>query len=221
MNYDGVSFCAVEDTFRAGARLCKFNGMKLTWTTEGNLPNFDHLSLAAAGAQAWKLITDVCGLAVEYVTNPKTANVLTRFGGIDGPAGTLAWSKIFCGNTGQIDQLFDTSEAFVHASNPPANRISLVGTWCHENIHAVGLNGHLGPGNLMAATYNSQILRPQSGDIAELVARYGLPKPVEVPTVPVPVPPTVPIIPGLPGGELIMVDEKGKRWKYVGFVPVQ
>jgi hypothetical protein len=208
--YNGQRFCANDDTYRAGGTLCRIPREKLFWTLEGGLPSIDGPTLKQAYADAWRLITDVCGLTVEYTSNPKKADVLTRFGPIDGPANVLAWSKIWCGNNGPVDQLFDTSEAFVYSTNPPSNRLSLVGVACHENIHACGLNGHIGRGNLMAPTYDSRILVPQAGDIAELVSRYGLPKPAAPPTTPIPPRDTV------IGPRLEFVDADGRRWRLNG-----
>jgi hypothetical protein len=105
--------------------------------------------------------------------------------------------------------LFDTSEGFVFSDNPPSNKISLPGTWCHENIHACGLNGHLGPGNLMGTTYDPRILRPQSADINELVIRYGLPSPDQPP----PVPPTTP---ATPGTEMLRITVGGATYEFAG-----
>lgn len=215
MSYEGKRFCGHEGVYMAGGTLCRFPGAVLRWTADGSLPNFDALTIKQIGHDAWKAITDVCGLVTEYTSNPKTADVVTQFGRIDGKFGILAQSEIWCGaRQTPAGQLFDTSEDFVYSYNPPVNRISLTGTWTHENIHAAGLNGHIGPGNLMASTYDSRFLVPQAGDIAELVARYGLPKP-PAPDMPpaIPAQPPVPGLPGFPFDEISVVIQ-GVRYTY-------
>ena len=54
---------------------------------------------------------------------------------------------------------------------------------CHEFGHSLGI-GHIQAGNLMAPYYSARIGTPQSGDIAEMVARYGANVPTPPPTEP-------------------------------------
>lgn len=183
MNYDGVNLCGTDDTAAAAGAMCKWPSLNVTWTIVADLPGFARESFKNAAALAWLWWSEVCGIRPSYVDSPQFANVLMGVQTI-GPGNVLADSELPCGVTmnSQLRQRYDTAEAWVVSENPPPNRIDLVRVICHELGHVIGIP-HIGTGNLMAPVYSLAIRKPVSGDIAEAVARYGLP------TSPPPAPP--------------------------------
>lgn len=217
MNYDGVRLCGVAD--HLGDVSSRWPIKDVTVYAGGKI---GEVNMADAIEWAIKQWNAVCGIRLTMSTNPNTANILVRTAQIDGRGKILAQSGLPVGYTPnfmpQIPQEYDPAEDFVLSLNPPVNKIDLGRTSCHELGHALGC-GHISMGNLMAPIYSTTIYTPQNGDIMEMRARYGDPIPVSPPSAQPPIP-TVPALPGVPGGELILQDAKGDRWKYVGFVRV-
>ena len=179
MDYDGQILCGADTTQAASGELCKWPALDVLWTTIADLPGFGQDSFRQAAETAWGFWSSVCGIRPKYTTDPAQANILIGLQTI-GPGGVLADSELPCGFTTMSQkcrQRYDTAEAWVVAENPPPNRVDLVRVMCHELGHAIGIP-HIGTGNLMAPVYSGAIRRPTSGDIAEAVARYGLPSPV-------------------------------------------
>lgn len=183
---------------------------RLRWSFTGPLLQpFSDIELKGCFEEAWRRWSSVCNLTAEYVSNAATAHVVIGFGAIDGPSKVLAYSELADGTERTKRQTYDSSERFTIADNPPADRIDLIRVATHEIGHVIGIP-HIGTGNLMAPTYSQQIRGPQTGDVAEAMARYG-------PAVPVtpPQPPDVPTsrtVKHLSGGYAICED--GTMWRY-------
>lgn len=160
---------------------CAWPHKKVTYLPRLQLPgitNEDMLRAFDTGCQQWNA---VCGIQLTRVGG-KPANIVADSGtgsgvNLDGRGGTLAWSYLPCGQApnGSIQQMYDTGENW--------NFQMLVAVCCHEIGHAIGLS-HLSAGNLLAPYYSAEITKPQAGDIAEAVKRYGPP----APSSPTPVP---------------------------------
>lgn len=186
MDYrDGERVCGVSDSYGAG-RLCRWpESVKkdITWTIIGNFTEFTHEETVAAFKEAWTYWEEVCDIKARYVSRSSQAYVVIDVGYIDGSSGTLAWSELPCSSSArQLDQKYDSGERWI-ISATPRNGIDIVRVACHEIGHVIGIS-HIGPDNLMAATYSSKIRKPRGGDIIEARKRYGgavLPKPEPAP----------------------------------------
>lgn len=191
-NYDGHRLCGVEDTLGAGESMCRWPAPNPTWAIIADIPGLARESFKQAAVAAWARWSAVCGIVPRMVEAENQANVLIGIQTI-GPGGVLADSELPCGATmqTQLRQRYDSAEDWVVSDNPPSNKIDLVRVMCHEIGHVIGIP-HIGTGNLMAPTYSRTVNKPVAGDIAEAVARYGLPVPVAQPI------PT----PSVPAGEL-------------------
>lgn len=134
-------------------------------------------AIYAQAAQQWN---DVCGIELFAVTAANQANIIAddygnprdQFGQ---RGGVLADSGLPYGATPQtqIPQRYDIAEAW--------DDVMLLAVATHELGHAIGLS-HLSSGNLLAPIYDRRITKPQAGDIAEVVRRYGTPAPKVPPT---------------------------------------
>jgi hypothetical protein len=192
MDHDGQLICAVPADVLAiaEAQTCRWPMKRITWTVTGRLPGLSDQELIDAYAEAWKSWAAICDIQPEYTTNARTANVLMGSGRIDGPSGTLAWSELPCsaGSSSTLQQKYDTGENWIVAANPRGG-IDIVRVAAHEVGHVLGLP-HIASGNLLQPMYSTSIRRPQAGDIAEAVRRYGRPiaSPTPTPT-PTPTPP--------------------------------
>jgi hypothetical protein len=149
---------------------------------------------AQQAAQAFDLAAvawgNVCGIKLERWAVAKEANIIAKSGtgranGLDNRGGTLAWSELPCNNdpNAQLSQMYDEAEDWSFNM--------AVAVITHELGHALGLP-HLPKGNLMQPYYDPNLIKPQAGDINEMISRYGKPKPLPTPT------PTVPGTPGVP-----------------------
>lgn len=183
MNYDGIQLCGVEDTLGVG-QMCRWPMIDVSWSIRASLPQFAVEDFREACELAWYYWSSVCGIRPRYTPNNLTANLVIGLQTI-GPGGVLADCELPCGasQASSLRMRIDTQEAWVIAENPPGSKIDLVRVVCHELGHGIGIP-HIGGANLMAPTYNARLRRPQVGDIAEAVARYGTP--VAVPPPPVP-----------------------------------
>ena len=66
----------------------------------------------------------------------------------------------------------DSDETWWFDAGPPRRGIHFRAVFEHEIGHNIGFE-HIGPGNLMAPTYDPRILDYQAGDIEEGLKRYG------------------------------------------------
>lgn len=201
---DGTKICGLDTTLNLDSRVDRWPMLDVTWTITGRLPTLTVEAFRSAADEAWASWMEVCGVKLHYVDNPNQANILMGIQTI-GPGGVLADSQLPGPGTTpqtQLLQRYDTADDFVKSANPPANKIDIGRVIKHEGGHALGL-GHLPPGNLLAAMYSTRIDRPQAGDIAEMVARYGMPS-----AAPPPVKPTDPA--GMKELFAYLQDEGGK-----------
>lgn len=183
-NYDGAQLCSLDPNLAVGTQN-KWPMLDVTWTIVGNLPTLTAEGYKSASELAWSYWMEVCGIRLHWVEQAARANILM---GIQTgtPGGVLADSELpFPGISPQhqLRQRYDTAEDYVVSENPPNNKVDVVRIIAHEGGHALG-SGHISMGNLLAPTYSSQIRKPRAGDIAEMVARYGLPGPVTPPPPP-------------------------------------
>lgn len=178
--YEAAKVCGVPEGLRS-SELNAWPEKKIRWSIAGALPSVSDADLKACYEYAWNLWAAVCGIEPEYASNNKTAHVLLTSANLGGPYGVLADSYLAPENQKANDgfqaiQRYDTSEPwFAKVAAVPRNRISLPIVMCHELGHAIGL-GHIADGNLLQPSYDPSLDRPQSGDIAEAVKRYGPPK---------------------------------------------
>lgn len=133
---------------------------------------------------AWNWWAEGLDIEPVEVTDVNAAVVRIRFGRIDGPSGTLAWSYLADGTMRPKDQLYDSGERWV--AGPPANgMLSLRTVACHEIGHVLGL-AHDGPTApaVMRPMYTASIPREQARDYERLVA-LGYPRRAKAPAGPV------------------------------------
>lgn len=130
---------------------------------------------------AFSSIEKICGLTFERVFELGRANLVLGVGqgrgdGFDGPSGVLAWFELPNSSNfrGRLNGKFDLGESWVYKSG---RGIKLQNVSCHEILHGLGLSHSSDSSDLMAPFYSPDVVVPQSGDIAKLVARYGKPKP--------------------------------------------
>lgn len=200
-NYEGTKFCALPDDV-LGARdgdLCRWTKkMPLTYMIVDSWPQLSDADLARAFRMAFDRWEKVCNVKFEQITSGQ-ADLSIYSRNLGGPGGVLAEAQLPCGtNNRPLWARFDNSEDIVIADNAPPNRLDIVRIAAHEIGHMLGI-AHIGTGNLMAPTYSTRIKDPQAGDIAEAVARMGLPKPADAPD------PDEPSDPPLPGAEYILL----------------
>lgn len=159
--------------------ICKWPMKQITYAADIRLPGITDAEALRAYDVAAAQWMAICGIAMER-TPANQANIYAKSGvgkknGLDNKGGTLAWSELPCSVTKntQLDQMYDEAEAWSFNM--------AVAVICHEMGHALGLP-HLAKGNLMAPYYDPNTTKPQKGDIAEMVTRYG--KVANTPTVP-------------------------------------
>lgn len=157
---------------------CAWPHRKVTYLPRLQLQGISQEAMVRAFDQACQQWNAVCGIQLTRV-NDKPANIVADSGtgtgnNLDGRGGTLAWSYLPCGQSanGTLQQMYDASESW--------SERMLVAVVCHEVGHAIGLS-HLSSGNLLAPYYSASVTKPQAGDIAEAVKRYGQPQPVPTP----------------------------------------
>ena len=170
------------------------------WFLAGDLAGLGRDSLRQSIATAFGRWSAVAGCTGEETTTEQGADIVIHTVRLDGPQGVLA-DCMLPGPQVQVMRL-DTSERWtIHAgSGVPQGKIDIVRVLTHELGHFWGI-GHIGRGNLMAPTYSDSVEKPQAGDRAEMVDRYGPP---------LPTPPAGPS-PGVdPPAEMVIIGQSGK-----------
>jgi len=178
--FHGKRVCGFDDSsMPIGEENCKWPMLDVVWSINRGPTRIVGSDFQQAIFDATEMISEACGLQFSYSPNPKTANiVIDIFRG--SPGGELAHAYLPCGRVGQSTQLglnFDDTEAYVIASNPPANKIDIGRVALHELLHNCGIPHLSGGVAIMNPTYNARIRTLQTLDIAELVRRYGMPRP--------------------------------------------
>lgn len=196
IDYDGSPYEVGEHLHEIETAEARFPTDRITWWVDPAgvdliRPAVTTADVREAMRAAWSLWA--VRLQVEPVEVQREADALVvhRFGFIDGPSRTLAWSTLTDGSQRQQHQRYDTGERWT--LGPPApGQISLPVVAAHEIGHAMG-QGHLasGSGALMQPYYSSQVTAPTELDIAALV-RLGYKRRTEPP-------------PGEPGGGILTV----------------
>lgn len=196
-------FCAVADTLPLGEGLPRWGKQELKFSMIGSLKGIPNESMVRAAETAWSRIMKVCDIRASHIKTPgEAADIAIAVGAIDGRGSVLAWAELpGAATTRPLQMRIGKDEDWVIADTTPVGKMDLIRVVAHELCHNLGLS-HLGPGALMAPTYSATIKEPQAADIAELIRRYGPPKPI------VPAPPDVP-----PGDENIWVNIRiPKSW---------
>lgn len=184
--------CGLPDfePMRAEARQCQWPHKDIRFWQDIRLPGLTPAVVAECYRKAVESWEAACDIAPVLVADQARANIRAVAGKIDRPGAVLAWSHLPCGvgPDAQMQQVYDTSESW--------GPVLLQEVMAHEIGHALGLS-HSRAGNLMQPYATGRIVVPQAGDIAEVVSRYGKPKPRPDPVPPTapPVPPTAPPLP--------------------------
>lgn len=182
--------CGVSDVQEARDSAAKWNTRDLRmFCGVGGIGGFsagEVTDICRKACQSWQ---DVCGLRFEMVDTQREANIFALPKPLPGP--TLAWSYLPDARRNppeQIEQRYDTT---VNWRQQGAEYLQ--GVFAHELGHALGLS-HSRRGNLMQPMAEAGLYLPQSGDVAEVVERYGQPRPKPEP----------PATPGTPSGEIVV-----------------
>ena len=146
---------------------------RITWgLIESEAVPFSMSSVKDVFERCMKDWSDVCGIQISYTTNHRTANIVNRFGRIDGSGQVLARMQLPCGNIPQVTGTYDVNENFVISRNPARHQIGLEHVIKHEIGHAIGID-HLSTGNLLAPYYDPSVIELQEGDKAAARELYG------------------------------------------------
>lgn len=188
MDYDGYSYCGHqtrEAPIGLATSLPRWPHKAITWRVDAHVPSIARDAYRASVAEAFARWSRVCGIQPREVDAGRPANIVLGLQR-ERPGNVLADCQLpFPGisATASLQMRVDTEEVWCISDNPPRDRIDLTRVICHELGHGLGCS-HLGSAALMAPTYSLRIKTPQAEDIAQMVARYGQPVPVEAPEPP-------------------------------------
>lgn len=194
-----VFVCGVTDAELARATNAMWRTKDLTYAIIGFLPAFtqaEYRSIVRSVFNDWEA---VCGIRADESQSTQ-ANIIISAGrgrrvNFDGPSGVLAWCELPVGsNPRQVRLMMDLDETWVEQGNG----IHVPNVLCHELGHGLGLDHITSAKALMNPTYDRNVPKPLSPDIAQVVSRYGSPRPRTVPQptpTPEPLPPSTPPTP--------------------------
>lgn len=202
---DMPRFCGVRDRETVAGQRCRwdhttwdgsnFSGqptaMGLNYFVGEPAPGLTQQQTEAVAAAAFAEIAAHGAVRFTPITTPTGANVIIKFGQIDGPSATLAYTELPCGPDTPaklLDFLADNAEPWVDSADPPNGKIDFRRVLIHEMLHLMGLE-HGPQGCIMAPYYDRSIRTMQAWDIQELQLRYGPPITAPAPPVTPPVNP--------------------------------
>lgn len=159
-----ASRCGCPDhTHKEDANLCAWDVSNLGY-------NFDIKNLKGISntkelvSKAFKVWSDVCGLSF-FIPEIAMPNIIAKPGSMS--SGTLAWSYLGCG--------FSESDTVTQEYNQAVtwSEKLLLDTLIHEIGHAIGLSHDNNSNSIMYPSSNGQRGKLYSGDIEQVVERYG------------------------------------------------
>lgn len=189
---DMPRFCAVPDRETVPNQRCRWDhtkwdgsrfvggtpsAMNINYFVREAAPNLSLNETQAVAAASFAEIAAHAAVTFTPLANSNGANVLIKFGQIDGPSATLAYTELPCGPDTPaklLDFLADNAEPWVVSADPPNGRIDFQRVLIHEMLHLMGLE-HGPTGCIMAPYYDRSIRTMQAWDIQELQVRYGPP----------------------------------------------
>lgn len=128
-------------------------------------------AIRGAFAEAWSKWTRPLKLEAVEVDTAAAALVRHRFGPIDGPFGTLAWSYLADGTLRPKEQLYDAGERWTTGPPDGTDRLSIPTVAGHEIGHVLALAHRAPPaGDLMDPTYSEKVTGPTAGDVGRAVS---------------------------------------------------
>lgn len=191
--------CGHSEAELASAGLAKWGIKEVTYCLQ-RFPvgkNLTRKLAEAAVDKSWSNWQERCGLSFRRVESPTSANIIMSTGrgqraGFDGKYGILAYCYLPVGDnfSGQLELNWDEDEPWT-VDPSDVDGINFEAVTTHEGGHGIGLSHNRVANQLMNATYNPRIIKPQQYDTQDAQARYGLPLPVPTPT-PTPTPTPVP-----------------------------
>lgn len=131
-------------------------------------PALSESAIREAFRAAWGWWCEEVAITATEVPTESQALIRHRFGTVDGPSGTLAWSYLADGTMRPKEQRYDVSERWT-SGMPAPNLLSLRTVAAHEIGHVLGL-GHddINAPALMRPSYSANIPREQPRDIDRL-----------------------------------------------------
>ena len=191
-----VFVCGVTAAELARATNAMWRIKDLSYAIVGFLPAFtqaEYRSIVRSVFNDWEA---VCGIRADETSNTN-ANIIISAGrgrrvNFDGPSGVLAWCELPMPGVNQVRLMMDLDEQWVLNGGG----IHVPNVLCHELGHGLGLDHITSAKALMNPTYDRNVPKPLSPDIAQVVNRYGSPRPRVAPTPqPEPQPPSTPTTP--------------------------
>lgn len=217
---NGVCVCGVtDDQFAVAGGVARWAQKDLTYAIVGFLPAFTQAEYRQIVRSVFDCWEAVCGIRADETTST-SANIIISAGrgrrvNFDGPSGVLAWCELPVGsNPQQVRLMMDLDETWV----TNGNGIHVPNVLCHELGHGLGLEHIQGAKALMNPIYDVNVPKPLPPDIAQVVNRYGQPRPRTAPQPqPEPQPTPPPSAPQSPGRTPLTLT-LGNRTLYRAFI---